>query len=88
VNVFLYDGAIVPDPHGIVTGGHDNTTAARSPFAKAKNQRARPERQVKADHREQSNRWLKKTEASCEVSLVSDNGTVHAQISDSCRRTR
>ena len=27
VNVFLYDGAIVPDPKGIVTGGHDNTTA-------------------------------------------------------------
>lgn len=27
VNVFLYDGAIVPDPHGIITGGHDNQTA-------------------------------------------------------------
>jgi hypothetical protein len=27
VNVFLYDGAIVPDPHGIITGGHENTTA-------------------------------------------------------------
>ena len=27
VNVFLYDGAIVPDPHGIITHGHDNTTA-------------------------------------------------------------
>jgi hypothetical protein len=27
VNVFLYDGAIVPDPEKIVTGGHDNTTA-------------------------------------------------------------
>jgi hypothetical protein len=27
VNVFLYDGAIVPDPAGIITGGHDNTTA-------------------------------------------------------------
>jgi hypothetical protein len=27
VNVFLYDGAIVPDPHGIITGGHDNKTA-------------------------------------------------------------
>lgn len=27
VNVFLYDGAIVPDPDGIITGGHDNTTA-------------------------------------------------------------
>ena len=27
VNVFLYDGAIVPDPEGIITGGHDNSTA-------------------------------------------------------------
>jgi hypothetical protein len=27
VNIFLYDGAIVPDPHGIITGGHDNTSA-------------------------------------------------------------
>jgi hypothetical protein len=26
VNVFLYDGGIVPDPEGIVTGGHDNST--------------------------------------------------------------
>ena len=25
VNVFLYDGAIVPDPEHIITGGHDNT---------------------------------------------------------------
>jgi hypothetical protein len=27
VNVFLYDGAIVPDPERIITGGHDNKTA-------------------------------------------------------------
>ena len=27
VNIFLYDGAIVPDPEGIITGGHTNTTA-------------------------------------------------------------
>jgi hypothetical protein len=27
VNVFLYDGAIVPDPEGIITAGHDNMTA-------------------------------------------------------------
>jgi hypothetical protein len=26
-NVFLYDGGIVPDPEGIITGGHDNKTA-------------------------------------------------------------
>jgi hypothetical protein len=27
VNVFLYDGAMVPDPHRIITSGHDNKTA-------------------------------------------------------------
>jgi len=27
VNVFLYDGAIVPDPEGIITGGQNNKTA-------------------------------------------------------------
>jgi len=27
VNVFLYDGGIVPDPGGIITGGHGNKTA-------------------------------------------------------------
>jgi hypothetical protein len=26
VNVFTYDGCLVPDPEGIVTGGHDNHT--------------------------------------------------------------
>ena len=27
VNLFLYDGAIVPDPDGLITSGHDNQTA-------------------------------------------------------------
>ncbi|OBA51369.1 hypothetical protein A5780_29665 [Nocardia sp. 852002-20019_SCH5090214] len=27
VDIFLYDGVMVPDPEGIITGGHDNTTA-------------------------------------------------------------
>jgi hypothetical protein len=27
VNVFLYDGGMVPDPEGIITGGHENKTA-------------------------------------------------------------
>ena len=27
LNVFLYDGAIVPDPEGIITGGYNNKTA-------------------------------------------------------------
>jgi hypothetical protein len=26
ISVFLYDGAIVPDPEGIITAGHDNKT--------------------------------------------------------------
>ena len=26
VNIFLYDGAIVPDPEGIITAGHNNKT--------------------------------------------------------------
>ena len=32
VNVFLYDGGIVPDPEGIITAGHDNTTARTVAF--------------------------------------------------------
>ena len=32
VNVFLYDGAIVPDPEKIITGGHDNKTARTVAF--------------------------------------------------------
>lgn len=27
VNVFLYDGGIVPDPEGVITSGHENKTA-------------------------------------------------------------
>ena len=32
VNLFLYDGAIVPDPEGIITGGHENKTARMISF--------------------------------------------------------
>jgi hypothetical protein len=32
VNLFLYDGGIVPDPEGIITAGHDNTTARTVSF--------------------------------------------------------
>ena len=32
VNLFLYDGGIVPDPEGIITGGHDNKTARMISF--------------------------------------------------------
>lgn len=27
VNLFLYDGGIVPDPESVITGGHENKTA-------------------------------------------------------------
>jgi hypothetical protein len=32
VNLFLYDGGIVSDPEGIITGGHDNKTARTISF--------------------------------------------------------
>lgn len=32
VNLFVYDGGIVPDPHGLVNAGHDNTTARTIAF--------------------------------------------------------
>jgi len=34
VNVFVYDGAIVPDPAGLITAGHDNETARTIGFRK------------------------------------------------------
>jgi hypothetical protein len=42
VNVFLYDGAIVPDPEGIITGGHDNTTARTVAVREGEQVPARP----------------------------------------------
>jgi len=32
VNVFLYDGAMVPDPEGIIIAGHENKTARTVAF--------------------------------------------------------
>jgi hypothetical protein len=32
VNLFLYDGAMVPDPEGIITAGHGNATARTISF--------------------------------------------------------
>ena len=32
VNVFLYDGGIVPDPYGIITAGHGNKTGRTVAF--------------------------------------------------------
>ena len=41
VNVFLYDGAIVPDPEGIITAGHNNTTARTVAFRNGETVNAR-----------------------------------------------
>jgi len=35
VNLFLYDGGIVPDPEGIITAGHHNKTARTISFKQA-----------------------------------------------------
>jgi len=34
VNLFLYDGAIVPDPDHIITAGHENKTARQISFSR------------------------------------------------------
>src|SRR5579884_977343 len=42
VNLFLYDGAIVPDPEGIITDGHENKTARMISFHQVDQIKARP----------------------------------------------
>jgi hypothetical protein len=42
VNVFLYEGAIVPDPDGIITAGHENTTAGTVSFGEGEGVRTEP----------------------------------------------
>jgi hypothetical protein len=42
VNLFVYDGAIVPDPEGIITSGHDNKTARTISFYQGDLIKARP----------------------------------------------
>jgi hypothetical protein len=65
VNVFLYDGAIVPDPENIITGGHDNTTARTVAIYRDEpiNARALTEmfRRIIANNRAGGWRHLKKT---------------------------
>ena len=55
VNVFLYDGGIVPDPEGIITAGHENKTARTVAFYEGDpvNEAALSEmfRQIIADNR-------------------------------------
>jgi hypothetical protein len=42
VNVFLYDGGIVPDPEGIITSGHTNKTARAVAIRQGERIKARP----------------------------------------------
>jgi hypothetical protein len=42
VNLFLYDGTIVPDPDGIITGGHDNKSARMISFYHGDRIKVRP----------------------------------------------
>ena len=64
VNLFLYDGAIVPDPEGIITAGHDNKTARTVAFRRgdAVNRRALTAmlKQIIANNRAGGWRKLKK----------------------------
>jgi hypothetical protein len=64
VNVFLYDGAIVPDPEGIVTGGtgqHDCPHGG-GPAGQAR-QRARAHRDVLTNYRQHPGRRLAQAQA-------------------------
>src|SRR3712207_6723975 len=65
VNVFLYDGGIVPDPEGIVTGGHENETARTVAVYEGETVNARALgamfRQIIANNRAGGWRALKKT---------------------------
>jgi hypothetical protein len=63
VNVFLYDGGIVPDPEGIITGGHDNTTARTVAVREGETLNARALSHDQADHREQPCRRLAQAQA-------------------------
>jgi hypothetical protein len=64
VNGFLYDGGIVPDPQGIITGGHDNKTARTGGHPPRRGgQRSRADRHVPADHRQQPGRRLAQAQA-------------------------
>ena len=42
VNLFLYDGGIVPDPEGIITAGHTNKTARTISYRQGERINARP----------------------------------------------
>lgn len=63
VNLFLYDGGIVPDPEGIITGGHENKTGRTIAYYRGDPIKARPLKailkQIVADNRAGGWRKLK-----------------------------
>ena len=63
INLFLYDGAIVPDPDQIITGGHENTTARHRvcPWGPASSPAA--DHHAAPDRRQQPRRWLAKAQS-------------------------
>ena len=64
VNLFLYDGAIVPDPERIITAGHENKTARTISYKRGETINARALtamlRQIIANNRAGGWRMLKK----------------------------
>jgi hypothetical protein len=46
VNLFLYDGGIVPDPERVITGGHDNKTGRTIAYYRGDPIRTRPLRAI------------------------------------------
>lgn len=67
VNIFLYDGGMVPDPEGIITGGHDNKTGRTVAVYQGEqiNARALTDmfKQIAANNRAGGWRKLKKAES-------------------------
>ena len=65
VNLFLYDGAIVPDPDAIITGGHGNKTARTIAYRRGETIRTRPLiailKQIVANNRAGGCRKVKKS---------------------------
>jgi hypothetical protein len=82
VNLFLYDGGIVPDPAGIITAGHTNKTARTISYRQGEKIRARPLmtmlKQIIANNRAGGWRKLKTVrprKRSVESSLWDSSGT-------------
>ena len=75
VNVFLYDGAIVPDPDGIITAGHANSTAPHGRRARGRaGAGGAAAGDGPADHREQPRRWLAQAQARALLRYASSAG--------------